>query len=128
MSPELATTALRSELLKAAATEDQVIVGIDSPPSIARQFIAQRQWVKWVAKFSEQYPTPAAFRQATSLPKMRSGKKSCMEPKQVTVVKHKAPPAPKLTDVQANLVGHNWSVWPIGAEGILRRAVHANWD
>eukprot|EP00439_Symbiodinium_sp_Y106_P069694 s781_g12.t1 len=95
LSPDTATAALRSELLEAAKSQAQVIVGVDSPPSIAKQFIAQKDWATWVAKFFRNYPTPAAFRKATSL--LRSGhcKKSRIEPKRMTDVRHKTPLAPQ---------------------------------
>lgn len=95
MSPETATAALRSELLEVAKSQAQVIVGVDSPPSIAKQFIAEKDWVTWVAKFSRSYPTPAAFRKATSLLRTGPSKKSRVEPKRVTDVRHKTPLAPQ---------------------------------
>ena len=94
LSPDLATAAIQEELLKVAQTEEEVIVGVDSPPSIARQFISEKDWVKWAAKFSQRYPSPAALRKATSVPKKRKAN-SCVEPKRVTDVKHKTPLAPQ---------------------------------
>lgn len=65
LSPQDATAAVRSELM--AATKDQtVVVGVDSPPAIAKEFMTGN-WTTWARRFSKIYQTPDAFREATSV-------------------------------------------------------------
>eukprot|EP00419_Tripos_fusus_P043460 CAMPEP_0172825778 /NCGR_PEP_ID=MMETSP1075-20121228/18924_1 /TAXON_ID=2916 /ORGANISM="Ceratium fusus, Strain PA161109" /LENGTH=394 /DNA_ID=CAMNT_0013667279 /DNA_START=108 /DNA_END=1289 /DNA_ORIENTATION=+ len=44
----------------------QLIVGVDSPPSVAAQFISPLSWRDWAKTFSARYPAPEAFRTATT--------------------------------------------------------------
>ena len=89
MSPQDATAAVRSELM--AATKDQtVVVGVDSPPAIAKEFMTGN-WTTWARRFSKIYQTPDAFREATSV---FDGIKR-REPKRWTDVEHKTPLPPQ---------------------------------
>lgn len=90
LSPQEATAAVRSELL--AATKDQVtvVVGVDSPPAIAKEFMTGN-WTTWARQFSKVYQTPEAFREATSV---FDGSKR-REPKRWTDVEHKTPLPPQ---------------------------------
>ena len=95
LSPESATTAVRRELLSAGTTGLKVVVGVDSPPSIAKEFISDKSWIKWSGCFADTYPTPEAFREATSLPNAKTRAGSRREPKRQTDIKHKTPLPPQ---------------------------------
>lgn len=89
LTPAEATAAVRKELLRAAAV-GQVVVGVDSPPAIAAEFMAG-SWTSWAQKFSTTYDTPEAFREATSV----AGEGARREPKRQTDVVHKTPLPPQ---------------------------------
>lgn len=91
LTPAEATAAVRKELLRAAAAVGQVVVGVDSPPAIAAEFMAG-SWTSWAQKFSTTYDTPEAFREATSVPGAAGARR---EPKRQTDVVHKTPLPPQ---------------------------------
>lgn len=90
LTPAEATAAVRKELLGAAAV-GQVVVGVDSPPAIAAEFMAC-SWTSWAQKFSTTYDTPEAFREATSVAGEAGARR---EPKRQTDVVHKTPLPPQ---------------------------------
>eukprot|EP00438_Fugacium_kawagutii_P009799 Skav218820 [mRNA] locus=scaffold1140:555924:563047:+ [translate_table: standard] len=87
LTPAEATAAVRKELLGAAG---QVVVGVDSPPAIAAEFMGC-SWLSWAQNFSTTYDTPEAFREATSV----AGEGRRREPKRQTDVVHKTPLPPQ---------------------------------
>ena len=91
VSAKEATAAVCSELL-GARSDGQVVVGIDSPPAIAMEFIKEKQWSTWAQRFSTIYKTPEDFREATSLATQSGARR---EPKRRTDVEHKTPLPPQ---------------------------------
>mmetsp|Transcript_41811 Transcript_41811/g.121159 ORF Transcript_41811/g.121159 Transcript_41811/m.121159 type:complete len:345 (-) Transcript_41811:83-1117(-) len=97
LDPETALAALREDLSRAAVRTARanrpLIVGVDSPPSVAARFVRPRCWPKWAAGFRRRFPTPDLFREATSI--ARSAGNGRSEPKRETDVRHKTPLPPQ---------------------------------
>eukprot|EP00928_Gymnodinium_smaydae_P078321 TRINITY_DN6217_c0_g2_i1.p1 TRINITY_DN6217_c0_g2~~TRINITY_DN6217_c0_g2_i1.p1 ORF type:complete len:334 (+),score=64.98 TRINITY_DN6217_c0_g2_i1:65-1066(+) len=87
--------ALCEELRRLHATPGpQLIVGLDSPPSVAAQFIQPLQWRRWVKEFPTRFPTAEAFRRAHIVKQSGSAAKT-LEPKRETDILTKVPFAPQ---------------------------------
>lgn len=91
--PEEATAALCKEIQDKVCKTQSLVVGIDSPPSIAKQFMRSRNWRSWAAGFSRTFPTPDDFREGTSIPTSEGA--SRLEPKRQTDILHKTPFPPQ---------------------------------
>lgn len=93
VKPGEATSALCAELQRHVRKDRDLIVGIDSPPSIASRFVKSVEWRTWAAKFSCRYPTPEVFREATSIATHHGMPR--LEPKRETDIRHRTPFPPQ---------------------------------